>query len=351
MTIDIRQNAIDAQKFINDTLNQTPETASLAMSKHTLTQAGLHYWPHTYKGREANENTDYDAIDGFMKWVGDLLIEDPVQGIYQYQVSQIPDHKIAIMASARWVDCGLPTFRLGHRKVAALMASTISKETLEHLRAPWPAFFIEVPEGLLELRDGDRRNAVKGVIVHTIFHPEGRSEVNSGLCWTWLAVTETSLVQWNINATPEFLIGAEESPDFWQGVGLDYDDYDKRVEVLIGRLIVALCLMKSDPNQFKERQEVFRVDGYHKNKKVPKDAPSYRVFVDTAPVEVDARPALHAYLSGKSSRIPTVRTLVAGHLKMQPYGHENSLRKLIWRQPYWRGPEGAPLAKRTHDLG
>jgi hypothetical protein len=40
----------------------------------------------------------------------------------------------------------------------------------------------------------------------------------------------------------------------------------------------------------------------------------------------------------------SVRTLVRGHWRRQPYGPENSLTKVIWIRPFWRGPEDAPVS-------
>jgi len=50
---------------------------------------------------------------------------------------------------------------------------------------------------------------------------------------------------------------------------------------------------------------------------------------------------------GKS---PTVQCVVAGHWKMQPCGPGGSERKRIFIEPYWRGPEDAPIAIRPHVL-
>ena len=36
----------------------------------------------------------------------------------------------------------------------------------------------------------------------------------------------------------------------------------------------------------------------------------------------------------------SIRTLVSGHWRNQPYGPERSLRRLQWIEPFWRGPEG-----------
>ena len=45
------------------------------------------------------------------------------------------------------------------------------------------------------------------------------------------------------------------------------------------------------------------------------------------------------------------RTLVQGHWKQQPHGPGNALRKMMWIQPYWRGPdELEPSTVPTHAL-
>jgi hypothetical protein len=43
----------------------------------------------------------------------------------------------------------------------------------------------------------------------------------------------------------------------------------------------------------------------------------------------------------------TKRTLAQGHWKMQFHGPNRSLRKRIFIQPYWRGPELGTLADAT----
>jgi hypothetical protein len=45
---------------------------------------------------------------------------------------------------------------------------------------------------------------------------------------------------------------------------------------------------------------------------------------------------------------PSVQCLVRGHWKRQPCGHELQDRKWIQIEPYWRGPEDAPIAVRSH---
>lgn len=52
----------------------------------------------------------------------------------------------------------------------------------------------------------------------------------------------------------------------------------------------------------------------------------------------------------KGQRKITVRTLVSGHWRDQPCGKGNLDRKRIWIEPFWRGPEGAPITQRSHHL-
>lgn len=46
----------------------------------------------------------------------------------------------------------------------------------------------------------------------------------------------------------------------------------------------------------------------------------------------------------------TVRTLVSGHWRNQPCGTGKMDNKRIWIEPFWRGPEGAPITQKKHHL-
>lgn len=69
------------------------------------------------------------------------------------------------------------------------------------------------------------------------------------------------------------------------------------------------------------------------------------------PVVVDCREWLKALAKGEVSRSITVQSLVRGHWKNQPCGPGRTERKFIHIEPYWRGPEDAPIAVRPHILG
>jgi hypothetical protein len=68
------------------------------------------------------------------------------------------------------------------------------------------------------------------------------------------------------------------------------------------------------------------------------------------PVTVDARDVVADYIGTGLAGHIGVRVLVRGHHKSQPHGPRSSLRKAIWVDCFWRGPDGAPVAVHPHVL-
>ncbi len=61
---------------------------------------------------------------------------------------------------------------------------------------------------------------------------------------------------------------------------------------------------------------------------------------------------LHEVMTGKTRNgaSPKVQFLVRGHPKMQAHGAGHLLRKKIWVQPFWKGPEGGRVLLRQHKV-
>ena len=68
-------------------------------------------------------------------------------------------------------------------------------------------------------------------------------------------------------------------------------------------------------------------------------------------VKIDCRAAVRDYVRGLAASSPVVQSLVRGHWKRQPHGPGGTERKTIFIEPYWRGPEEAPIAVRAHRPG
>lgn len=116
---------------------------------------------------------------------------------------------------------------------------------------------------------------------------------------------------------------------------------------LLINLIVGVCIEMSR----NENRSAVECIGSMRNSVIP---PQYRKdvpFVLGRSVKVDVRDAVRAYAEGKQTSGHGVRTLVRGHHKRQPCGFKSMERKWIHVEPYWRGPEDAPVIVRSHVLG
>ena len=324
-------------------------------SKKRLVWMGHDCWGYLYKGT----SNDDEVLERAAKHLLTLAIVDPINGPAVGAALTSPDQITATLASGRWVDQGLPVFRLGHKRIAALMATHTPVELADQIKAPFKAFFIEMPPGLLHLEDSESKTMleVKGIIVQNLYYTRalyGVTQINKPI-WSWMAVTDTRVIQWQVNRSTELLCseGVSRSHPAVEGLdrlvgafNLEMNDYDHRVTDLINRLICSICLLFTGHHgEISERKEVHREKGKKLRSKNP---PEFRVFTMSSPVSVDVRPALREYLSGHRSTSPSVQFLVRGHWRNQAHGEQRLLRKLLWIEPFWKGPDGALVASKAY---
>jgi hypothetical protein len=82
--------------------------------------------------------------------------------------------------------------------------------------------------------------------------------------------------------------------------------------------------------------------------KIKRGRPTAWVFQMTDDVNVDCREWVTSFMRGNKGTRPSLQTLVRGHHKRQAHGPSNTLRKWITVEPYWRGPDDAPIAVKAH---
>ena len=320
--------------------------------KKTLVEVGHDAWQTLYKGAL----NDDDVLERANNHIIRIINADPIGGAQIAAHLLLPDQFTGTLAAGRWVDQGLPTYRLGHKRVAALMATHTPVELADQVQAPFKAFFIEMPTGLLHITEEDgTKIEVKGIIVHVTHYEKAQYGIQSARInrplWNWMAVTGTKLVQWQINRTTQELCtsGSLKHDNVWgEAFSLELTDYDHRVADLINRFISALCLLvTSHKEEITEKREIRREKG--KRLRMKKE-PEFRVFTMTSNVFVDARSALENYLSGRRPTTPSVQFLVRGHWRNQAHGVARALRKLMWIEPHWKGPDSGLIASRAYEV-
>lgn len=262
------------------------------------------------------------------------------------------DGQITALGLARWAQDGFPQVTMGHKFCAALLCTGVGEEALEHVRPPWRAFFIEVPNGMFYI-DSEmigRTAEVQRILVTRIKH------ATKGETWAYVAYTDSTAALWRFGATtaellPPIIEGTTAFREFLQrdSTAEDLTDRDGRVSTLIGRLIINTCLALSDKANVKQIGPGHKVHAAGRNKRTERE-PVVRTFQVGKPIKLDLRETVASFIQHGDRAAPSVQVLVRGHYKTQRHGPKNSLTKVIWLEPYWRGPEDAPILTRPHEM-
>ena len=249
----------------------------------------------------------------------------------------------AVRAAALWSKNGYPLVRIADPKYAAsLMCTSVPGELADQVHPPWSSFRVAIPPGLLWVDDAGRRDACTRLMVSR--------EVGG----TWTILCEGDVVQIHVagQRTEDLCedIDVEEMNTF-NDRALSLSDTDGRVLRCASRLVLGICLAFDRATTYTPQ----RVRKRETKTRCARD-PILRKYVLRRPVVVrdpakdDVRCGLTRYLEGKRRSSPSTQTLVRGHWKNQPCGPGGKGRKFIHIEPYWRGPEDAPIAVRPHVL-
>lgn len=312
-------------------MSRLPDSGG-APTMNEIASLGLALWEHTYKG---NPDDDHGAYTSLLRWAQD-------KGVALQAACLVPSEQISMLGSARWADQAFPRFIMSHSYAAGLMATALSEEALEFVRAPYKAFMIDVPDGLLTiLNDRTGKEAkLRWILVHEV-------QSDSGRPWQYIAHTDESICTWRHGVDAKLLCEPELPENRWEGCAFmaPKSNRDDRVAALIGRLIVGVCLAVQDPSNLKATSRHVRTDPSKMR------ADDIRTFRLGKPLKIDCRKNIQDYVAGVKDRVQSVRTLVRGHWRMQRHGPGLSLKKPIWLQPFWRGPEDGPVLVRPTMMG
>jgi len=197
---------------------------------------------------------------------------------------------------------------VGHKLAASLCLTDVHdlKEKGVDVRAPWEAWSLVVPDGLL----GDAARV-------------------------WLVGTE-----------PAFLVRAGGQVELWASAKLTDADRDMLVSLALGS-----CLALSNPDEFKKEGAGGRNGSSGSNgSKRRRGEPDQVRYLLSAPVTIDLRDRVREARTGKGGGPMKVQSLTRGHWKSQPWGPRHSLRRPTWIKPYFRGSEEAKMLLRSHKV-
>lgn len=232
------------------------------------------------------------------------------------------------VGSALWASSGYPTVRCGDELAAALMLTDSGSAVLEdHL--PWPAFVIHVPPGTLHYRyEGKAPTPVESLLVsqagnvYMVTLVGAEPSIPFSVAWgTTLEALLSSRDSWTQHA-----VVAEMAVNLVRGVLL---------QIQAGRL-------ERVPPKKAAAGRRWRSPGA---------LPATQDFVLGTAVR-GGRDYLGAArkIAAGDQRFGKVQWLVRGHQRWQACGPRHAQRKLIWIEPFWKGPVDAPMLVREHVL-
>lgn len=243
-----------------------------------------------------------------------------------------------------WRENGFARLELGHKLAAALMF-TDCKDTVQ---APWGAWSLILPDGLLgevEIRRiwcvGDR----PAVLLIKVGDQTGPLELAlfNGDDPEDQAVRMFAYSQNNDDPKLKAAIEAQ---------GPEYLSKLVFALPLVQNLVRGVCLALSNPSEWRKPDYYGKPSGSDiKKPSQHKELPVGERYVLGQPVKIDLREEVleHVRTGRVGGSSPTKLFLVRGHWRRQAHGPKMLfLRKTIWVEPFWKGPEDARVLLRTY---
>ena len=251
------------------------------------------------------------------------------------------DASVQFTLRAGWYEGGLPSITMGHKLAASYMATRLPPEVIDEVRAPFPAFLLEIPEGLLTAHDD-----TDGALVNIRRALVGSDPVING--WCVCAYTDGQSSLWRKHKLLSQLVAKwDPSETVDSPFGLHLDSMDARSIELLGRLIICAMLHMTGGAV----KQIGKGHGLHQSGASRRAGakPVSRVFQLCHDVKHDVRQVVRDYVAGAGTKL-TTQYLACGYWKQQHYGPRNTLRRRQFIEPAWHGPVDAPIAQRSHVL-
>jgi len=310
-------------------------------SDSMLMEMGVQLWNETYKhGADDNEVRARCAQVGTNWATGDLTPGENNRG---------PNRQLLVeemlLFTAKWAVHAFQRITTAHTYAAALMCSDADRDSLESIETQWHAFLVQVPSGMLTVRDADGRVVDYNRVLVT------QSEYGASIITLDQQNNHPAriVVERSTNLADLLARGENETARVMSG---SISDPTLRAIVLAKRLVAGLLLAMQHADNFKAKTYPAKE---RKRDGRKREEPAHRVVFVGKPIQVDCRPAVSDYIVNgpprKGSGPPSVQHVVRGHYKRQVVGIGRNGRKTIWIEPYWRGPDGAPIFTHPKKVG
>lgn len=236
-----------------------------------------------------------------------------------------------VFFSICWADAAYQKIVTTHKYAAALMCTKVDAAATYDLKVSWKTFVVVVPDNLLPWEGAH----IDRLLVN-INPRDGAVLLN-----LYSYVLRRSLV---VCMPARSILSPDEKSAGELGTS------EQRVILMARRLLAGLLLAMEHTDNFQLKK------GGGKGKRVNgREEPPHRTAFVGREIKVDCRLEVARYLRGDivaGKEMPaTVQMLVRGHYKRQVIGVGRKGRKVIWVEPYWKGPEDALILTHPYKVG
>lgn len=252
--------------------------------------------------------------------------------------------------TTKWIHCGCPRLVTEAKYAASLMCTKVTESLAEDIVIPWESFRVELPRGLFD-HDGYSYdhilvcNFTGSEFFGAMMLLEGNRKGNEG--------EEEDIAVCQIMAADDMaaLLLDREKADEYLPDGISVDDEFRKGKARALRLAIRLVVGLLYTMQYTSNFRTHPPSLNDQRRTIRSGPPKHRTIFVGKPIAFDARPAVRSFLDARKGGVPSVQTLVRGHFKRQVVGVTRAGRKVIWIEPYWRGPEDAPILARPFHVG
>ncbi len=247
---------------------------------------------------------------------------------------------------AAWAISAFPQVTTTHTFAAALACTDVYPEAMAHVRSPWPAWRLHIPNGLLPIVGEDRTFEIR---ILEVEEQPGVAIVR--------AVVDGGITAFELESHgPEgslrnLLVDGSFKPadDYTRSLVAEDAEPHARLPRVCRRLVAGVILAMQVKGASREHMSPART-----RSKRAGEEPAHRNVVVGRPTRIDCRPALADYLAGRDRRArgpAAFQFMVRGHWRDQACGIGRRDRRPTWIEPHWKGAEGAPIVANPKRLG
>lgn len=287
----------------------------------------------------------------FEKWVA-LLVRTGLADPDQFATdNDFREQMHTVHLTSRWAEFGFNVFDLSNDLAAGFVLTEPPPTPEKGLSLPFPTFCIRIPEGIVPVFSFGKQLWADCLWVHTY---EGKHITEGHTNFFRYIASRKALMVWR-DRFPGNLDAAEDEGFFNNTIVGDPPIQEEDALTasatlrVIKNLVAWLDAVGGLATQAKpEPPRLKRKASKESRQRASSGAwPHVWFFGKQVKLSNELRKmAAEVSLGGSKDHAVQgwkvrVRHIVRGHWKNQPHGEDRALRKRLWVQPYWRGPEGA----------